>query len=380
MRSILSKNIYFLILLVVTIISCKENISDTKKDINTQNKTLLKYAKGFEIQHFTNYKKLIIKNPYQDSKTDIEFILSKENSSENSNLNQLQIPLKRIVTTSTTHIPMLELLNSEESLIAFPTTNLISSEKTRKRINEGKIKELGSELSMNTEILLNLKPDAVIGFSINNTNKVYATLEKMNIPVIYNGDWLEETPLGRAEWIKFFGVLYDKEALADSIFTSIEQYYLEAKKLAKTDIIQPTILSGAKFKNTWYLPAGESFEAQFLIDANVNYLYKNTKGKGSLSLNIENVFETGNNADIWLSPGFYKSLTDLESADKMYAKFKPFQNQNIYTFANTIGEKGGVLYYELAPTRPDLVLKDIIKISHPSLLKDYELTFYKLLE
>ena len=233
---------------------------------------------------------------------------------------------------------------------------------------------------MNTEILLNLKPDAVIGFSINNTNKVYATLEKMNIPVIYNGDWLEETPLGRAEWVKFFGVLYDKEALADSIFTSIEQYYLEAKKLAKTDIIQPTILSGAKFKNTWYLPAGESFEAQFLIDANVNYLYKNTKGKGSLSLNIENVFETGNNADIWLSPGFYKSLTDLESADKMYAKFKPFQNQNIYTFANTIGEKGGVLYYELAPTRPDLVLKDIIKISHPSLLKDYELTFYKLLE
>ena len=185
---------------------------------------------------------------------------------------------------------MLELLNEESSIVGFPHTTYISSEKTRTLIDAGKIKEIGKESSLNTEILLDLQPELVVGYSITSADKSLTTVQKAGISVIYNGDWLEETPLGRAEWIKFFGVLYNKEKQADSIFNAIETNYLKAKKIALKATTKPTILSGAIMsKDIWNLPAGESFVAQFLKDANLNYLWKDSKGKGSLSLSFESM-------------------------------------------------------------------------------------------
>ncbi|VAW25388.1 Vitamin B12 ABC transporter, substrate-binding protein BtuF, partial [hydrothermal vent metagenome] len=274
----------------------------------------------------------------------------------------------------------LELLEVENKLIGFPNTNYISSKKTRLLVDKGVIKELGNEESINTELLLDLQPDVVVGFSINSNNKMFSVVEKFGIPVLLNGDWLEETPLGRAEWIKFFGVLFRKESEADSIFKSIEKNYLNAKSIALEAKNVPTIISGGLFKDVWNLPAGDSFEASFLQDANTNYLWKKSKGKGSLSLNIESVFEKGKDADFWISPSYYKTIEQLKNANSIYTQFKAFQHHNIFTYVNKRGINGGVLYFELAPARPDLVLKDLIKITHPELLKDYEFTFYEKLK
>jgi iron complex transport system substrate-binding protein len=208
---------------------------------------------------------------------------------------------------------------------------------------------------------------------------MFTNIEQLGVPVILNGDWLEETPLGRAEWIKFFGVLFDEEKKADSIFNAIEKNYNEAKKIALKAKKQPTILSGGLFKDIWNLPAGNSFEATFLKDANTHYLWENSKGKGSLSLNIENVFEKGKNAELWISPSFYTSLNEIKTANDIYQQFEAFKSKNVYSFVNKRGEMGGIIYFELAPARPDLVLKDLIKIAHPKLLQNYELTFYEKL-
>ena len=358
------------------LLSCNNKKQTEKNQIKTENN--LKYAKGFEIQYFENYKKLIIKKPYQGAAESFEYILT--NSASHNDLNTIQTPVESIVVTSTTHIPMLELLNIEHKLVGYPNTKYISSKRTRALIDEGKVIDLGNEENINTELLLDLKPDIVIGFSINSNNKMFATIEKMNIPVILNGAWLEETPLGRAEWIKLFGVLFNKEKEADSIFSTIEKNYLEAKKIALNAERIPTIISGGLFKDIWNLPAGESFEATFLADANTNYLWKDAKGTGSLSLNIENVFEKGHDAEIWISPSFYTSLEQLKSANDIYPKFKAFKNDHIYTFVNKKGTTGGLLYFELAPSRPDLVLKDLIKIGHPELLPDYTFTFFEKLK
>lgn len=274
---------------------------------------------------------------------------------------------------------MLEVLGVENKLVGFPHTSYISSKKTRNLIAKGRVKELGHEERINTELLLDLQPDVVVGFSLGSNNKMFATIQKMGIPVILNGDWLEETPLGRAEWIKFFGVLFNKEKEADSIFNVIEATYLAAKKIALKDTLKPSVISGGLYKDVWNLPAGESFEATFLKDANTKYLWKNTKGKGSLLLSIESVFDKGKNADIWISPSFYSSKEQLKKANSIYTKFKAFQENNLYSFVNKRGETGGLIYFELAPTRPDLVLKDLIKIAHPNLLKNYELTFFEKL-
>lgn len=376
MKLFLSKIIAFTLLTLL--FSCKNDKKDVELigEIN-KNKTI-KYAKGFDIQHFKNYTKLTVKAPYQNSTETFEFVLTSNKS--NNDLNTIQIPLNSVVVTSTTHIPMLELLQVENKLAGFPNTNYISSPKTRSLIEKGLIKELGHEESINTELLLDLKPDLVVGFSLNSNNKMFSVIQKLGIPVLLNGDWMEKTPLGRAEWIKFFGVLFDKEKVADSLFNEIEKNYLEAKNIASKATEMPTVISGGLFKDVWNLPAGDSFEATFLKDANTNYLWKDSKGKGSLSLNIENVFEKGKDAELWISPSYYKTLEQLNDASDIYAKFSAVQSKNIFTYVNKQGEKGGIIYFELAPARPDLVLKDLIKIAHPNLLKDYELTFYEKLK
>ncbi len=276
---------------------------------------------------------------------------------------------------------MIELLEKENTLIGFPHAKYISSKKIRKLIDNGHIKELGKENSINTEILLEIHPELVVGFSTGKTNKTYNAIEQAGIPVILNADWLEETPLGRAEWIKFFGTLYNENKKADSIFTSIESNYLQAKEIAKKATTQPTILSGAIMsKDIWNLPTGKSFVAQFLADANLNYLWKESKGRGSLSLSFESVFEKGKNADFWISPGYFSSKKQLLESNQHYAEFKAFKNDKIYSPTIKKGKTGGAIYFELAPTRPDLVLKDIIKITHPELLPNYKLVFFEKLK
>ncbi len=356
-----------LIVLCILITSCKSE----KKEQILENQSTITNALGFDLFKENNQNILVIKTPYPKSKETFTYSLGNNNA-------DIKTPINEIVVTSTTHIPILELLNKEKTLIGFPHTKYVSSEKTRVLIDSGYIRELGKEQSLNTEILIDIKPDVVVAFSMGKTNKTLNTINNAGIPVIINGDWLEETPLGRAEWIKVFGALYNENEKADSIFNTIKQNYLEAVKIAKKATKKPTVLSGAIMsKDIWNLPAGESFVAQYLKDANLNYLWKNTKGKGSLSLSFESILDKGKNADFWIAPGYFTSKEQMLNSNKHYAEFKAFKNDNIYSPALKKGKTGGVLYFELAPTRPDLVLKDVIKITHPELLPDYKLTFFE---
>ena len=143
---------------------------------------------------------------------------------------------------------------------------------------------------------------------------------------------------------------------------------------------KPTVLSGALEKDVWYLPSGTSPESQLLKDANVNYLWSDTEASGSLALSFESVFEKAQYAELWISPSFYSSLEALQKANEHYTHFEAFKNKKIFSFVNTQGPKGGITYFELGTARPDLVLKDLIKICHPKLLQDYQTSFFKPLE
>lgn len=368
----------FLFTLTIFTISCKKEVQKEIKTLEKNTISSIKYAKGFDIIHDKGIKKLIIKSAYKNA-DEVEYIIkNKSNLNTNYTNKDIAVPIEKIVVTSTTHIPMVELLNEETSIAGFPYTKYVSSEKTRVLIDANKIKEVGKESSLNTEILLDLQPELVVGYSVSSADKSLTIIQKAGINVIYNGDWLEETPLGRAEWIKFFGVLFDKEQQADSIFKVIESNYNNAKKIALKQTKKPTILSGAIMsKDIWSLPAGDSFVAQFLKDANLNYLWKNSKGKGSLSLSFESVFDKGANANFWIAPGYFTSKDQMLKSNNLYAKFTSFKKNQIYTPSTKKGKTGGVIYYELAPTRPDLVLKDVIKITKPDLLPNYELTFFE---
>jgi len=375
-----SQKVIVIISFLFLIFACKQEGKEIEKSTSV---TSIKFAKGFEIQKFTDYKKLVINSPYPNAKKALEYILipkGKEIPAIVKGKKIIRTPIEKIVVTSTTHIPFLELLDVEKSLVGFPSLKYISSTKTRQLISNGQIKELGNGQDINTEVLLDLQPELVIGFAMNSNPKMFTNIEKAGIPVVFNGDWLEETPLGRAEWLKFFAVLFEKEQVADSIFNRIEKEYNDAVIIAKKVSTKPTILTGSIFKDIWNLPAGDSFMAQYLKDANTDYLWANTKGRGSLSLSFESVFEKGKNTDFWIDSGIYTSFKELEETNQHYAKFKAFKTKKIFSFAHQKGENGGLLYYELAPVQPNIVLKDIIKAVHPELLPEYEPYFLKRLK
>ncbi len=375
------------LILFFLLVSCKPQKKETLPDHILVNTEKIKYAKGFSVEKSANGMTTIkITSPWPNAEASFTYALIPREKLASITLNKneydaiVAVPVKNIVVTSTTHIPALEALGVEDLLVGFPDTKYVSSEKTRKRIDQGLVKELGNNDAINTEMTIELHPELIVGFSISSQNKTYATLQRSNIPVVYNGDWTEETPLGKAEWIKFFAPFFEKESTAKKIFNDIESSYLKTKNLAKTAPNISTVLSGAMYKDVWYLPGGKSWAAQFLSDANSNYLWKETLETGSLSLSWESVLAQGKNADFWIGPSQFTSYKDMLAASKHYQQFDAFKNKKVFTFSSTRGATGGLLYYELAPQRPDLVLKDLISILHPPLLPDHQPVFFKPLE
>lgn len=376
------KNILFLLFPVI-FFSCKTEKKEFSEIALSGDTLAMEYAKGFSIIQYDGFKVLKVKNPWPEADKTYTYLLVEEESKVPLTIaydHKINIPVKKLVVTSTTHIPSLEAIQEENTLIGFPGLDYISSKKTRERIKEGKITELGKNEDINTEVLIALQPEAVVGFAVSGTNKTFNTIEKSGIPVLFNGDWTEESPLGKAEWIKFFGVLFNKTKEATLFFQEVETAYLDAKKAAESASSIPTVLSGSMYKDQWFVPYGDSWSAQFIKDANANYIYKNTSGSGSIALAFETVLNEAQNADFWIAPGQFKTFRQLNESSVHYNQFKAVKNKQVFTYSNTLGETGGAIYYELAPNRPDLVLKDLIAIFHPELLPEYEPAFFKRLE
>lgn len=372
--------IILLVVLAFPFLQCKKEVDQQKNNIP---KNEIQYAKGFSILNHEGYSVITVSNPWPKANKSYTYILKEKNGIVPDSLKQFPIilvPIKNIVVTSTTHIPSLEMLGVEKTLGGFPNLNYISSEKVRALIDAKKVKELGANQALNTEVLIDLQPDVIIGYGLDNNNPTLDNLQKNGLKVLLNGDWNEQSPLGKAEWIKFFGALYGKQELANSLFYKIEKEYLNTLEIAKRAYSNPSILAGDMYEDKWYLPQGTSWGCQLLKEAHGNYLWSETKGTGSLSLSFETVLEKGKNANLWITSGQFGSLQEMLDANPHYAQFKAFQNKNVYSFSSKKGKTGGILYYELAPNRPDIVLKDIVKILHPELLIGYKPFFFEKLK
>ena len=207
--------IFFIFIIVICLTSCKQSKKETLPATKSATTYAIDYAKGFSIEKRVSGVTVInLSSPWPNAKTGFKYALVPKSKMASITLTKeefdaiVAVPVDYIVVTSTTHVPTLEALGVIDKLVGFPDTQYISSKKTRERIKNGLIKELGNNESINTEMVIELNPEVVIGFSINSQNKAYETLQRSNIPVVYNGDWTEESPLGKAEWIKFFAPFF----------------------------------------------------------------------------------------------------------------------------------------------------------------------------
>ena len=369
---------FTLIISLLLLNSCKQS---GKTEEKIQPASTFKYAKHIQINDFGAYKTLKITGAYPGA-PDYNYVLKKSGTSLPDSLKSYQVievPLKNIVVTSTTHLTPLKILGLQQKLIGFPHTSYISDPKFRKLVADGQIKEIGSGRQINTEKLLMLHPGLLMQFSSapgQNNDDVFI---KNGIPVLYNADWMEQNPLGRAEWLKVFGLLFDKEKQADSIFNQIENRYLKIKQQIDTIKQKPLVFQGGSFGDKWFVPGGKSYAAQLIKDAGGQYLWQDDTHNGSVTLNFENVLLQLPKADVWLNPGMLVSKTAILKAIPAAKDFKSFQNNRIFTYNLTRGGGGGVLYFEESNTFPDRVLSDLYHIFHPGKTPGYRFYYYSKL-
>jgi iron complex transport system substrate-binding protein len=356
---------------------CKKNETSevAKTDVA---KNSIEYASGLSIVKYDDYSVVTVSNPWPNANKDFKYVLKEKEAKVPDSLQAytaIQVPLESVVVTSTTNIPFLEMLEVENKLVGFPHTDYISSEKTRALIDKGSVKNVGQNEKLNIEQLIELSPDLIVTFGVDNNNPMLDNLKKSGLNILIQGDWMEQSPLGKAEWIKLYGALFGKEEKAKELFDKIVQSYEQAKKLAAEKAVNSTVLYGSMYEDVWYVAKGNSWVAEFMKDAHANYLWADLKGTGSEGLSFEKVLDKAKTASVWIASGSFKSLDELQKANPHYGEFDAFKNKNVYSFEGKLGATGGTVYYELAPSRPDLVLKDYIKIFHPDLLPSYEFTF-----
>ena len=365
---------------ILFFVQCKKERNNFVEVATTKNE--IKHATGFNLVNYDGFSVIKVLHPWPHSTKKYTYVLKNKNTIVPDSLLKyvsITIPIQSIVVTSTTHIPSLEMLNEHEKLVGFPNLDYISSDKIRSLIDQKKIIDVGRNNSLNLEKIIELQPEIIIGYGIDNNNKALDNLQKNGIKVLLNGDWNEQTPLGKAEWIKLFGALFNKQKQASELFNNIENEYQKTLEITKKATSKPSVLAGDLFQDTWYLPKGNSWGSQLIAQANGNYLWKETKGTGSIAASFETVLERAQNADLWITSGQFSTLNQMLQANLHYSEFKAFKNKNVYSFAAKKGKTGGVLYYELAPNRPDIVLKDMVKILHPELLPNYKPFFFEKL-
>lgn len=343
----------------------------------------LSFAKGFEIYRGKDFWEINVTQGYTGAEKTFRYLVLEENSkAEKTGFDAVvQLPISKVVMTSTTHIPHLDLLNSSEKLIGFPQTDLISSVKTRSLIDSGMVTDLGNGPSANPEMVIDLQPDWMMISTLGEDLRYLDLFAQAGIPALINGEYVEQNPLGRAEWIKFTGILLGKYEESVAVFEEIRNAYQDAEKLTASlaSDQRPKVLSGVMYQDIWYAPGSDSWGARILENAGGSYIFANQSGEGSLQLNYEFVLDSGLETDFWIGSADFPDLKTMGNSEPRYQAFRPWKNGQVYTYTAKKGATGGLEYFELGYVRPDLILKDLIKILHPDLLPEYELYFYQKL-
>jgi iron complex transport system substrate-binding protein len=228
---------------------------------------------------------------------------------------------------------------------------------------------------------MQLKPDAVFAFGVgSDINTQINKLKDLGIPVVLVGEYLEQSPLAKAEWIKFFGAFLAKEEMADSVYNDIQSRY-EAIKLSVAKVTsKPSVLTGLPFKDTWWMAGGQSNLAVLINDAGGNFLWRENISKEAFPVSLEEVFLRASKADFWINCGSVNNLNELLAFDLRFSALPAVKKSQVYNNNLHSTPVGGNDYWESGVVHPDLVLKDLVRIFHPELSVNENFSYYKKVE
>jgi iron complex transport system substrate-binding protein len=329
------------------------------------------YAKKFFIRHESDAVVLhLFGNRNNILDTTASFVLIRDTvraTGYPSHYRHIKIPCKKIAALSSIYASMFCELGKMDAIVAVDNMDYVINKSLRNKHSATPLKELAKGPQIDLEQTVALQPDIVFTYGMGHGEELTDKLLSTKIPIAVSVDHLEETPLARAEWIRFFAAFVDKEKEADSIFAQVKNNYLRLTGSVATAKEKPSVFSEVKFGDVWYMPGGKSYVAQLLSDAGANYLWSADERSGSLPLSFEQVYARAVNAEYWINLSMVNSKRELLGHDARYSQFKAFRSGNLYNNNLVTNEKGYSIYWETGMYHPDRILSDLIRIFHPEM-------------
>ncbi len=370
----------FLIFLIVPFFIASCGKSQTAANDEEGDTLFFKYAQNINIIKFKKGIKAIIYDPWNRGKilhtytlvprasyngNETQSLNLADNGDEQGRKDVVQIPICKALITTSVHCELLKMLGKEQSISSVCDIRYMNSTWIHDKYKNGEISNCGSSMSPDIEKVIDISPDAIFLSPMQN-NGSYGKIENIGIPIIEMADYMENSPLGRAEWAKFYGLLFGCEKQAQLLFVQTEKKYLQLRQRAKACKSSPLLLMDKMESGAWFLPGGNSTIAQMIADANINYTYSADTSAGSIKKSKESVLETNSEANLWMvryyNPQGAMSLKELLAEDNSYSLIKAFSTGNVYG-CNTATS----LFFEETPFRPDLLLQDFILAAHPEI-------------
>ena len=356
----MKKNTGFLILvsLILLLAGCHRNkISETHEGKEIR----FDYAKLIRVWECDGFKKMEIRNPWDTTCLLQTYLLVDKTKEIPANCPDgvvVRVPLEKSAVFTTVHCSLIEELGAVNSISGICELEYITNPNIISLTQSGEIVDFGSSMSPDIEKIITVSPDAILLSPFNNSGG-HGGLDKLGIPIVECADYMESDPLGRAEWIKLYGMLFGKESEADSIFSKVTETYTQIEKEAQQETgSHPSLLYGLDNGGSWFIPGGKSYMAKMFASAGANYIFGETTHSGAEPFAFETAYDKGCNADIWLILG-------MEVADKTYkdlqrfSNFKSYKEKRVYACNTT-----KTSFFDEIPFHPERLLKDLYVIFH----------------
>ena len=336
----------------------------------------LKYAENLTLIKGNGYTEARLRNPWDTTRILSTYILVDKDKEMPDHLPEgtiVRTPLSNALVYTGVHCALIKELGAVKSIGGICELQYIKVPEIQEGCQNGTIVNAGEGTNPDIEKIIDMHPDALLLSPYENSGG-HGQVEKLKVPIIECADYMETSALGSAEWIRFYGLLFHQSAKADSIFAIVEKNYNELKELAASQSVKPKVMCELKSGSAWYVPGGRSTTGKLYKDAGGDYVFDHYPNSGAVPLSFETVFDKAQEADIWVmkyNQPTDKTLSGIREDYSPYTRFKAYQQKKVYG-CNTAYRT----YYEDFPFHPDLVLKDLIRIFHPSLLPDYELKYF----
>ena len=377
----MKKTVYFILLSAATfLISCASNTTG----IDAYTETLYKpsYASGFEIVGAEGRQSTLLKvfNPWQgaeNTETTLFIVRNGEKIPAGFTGQVVKAGARRIVCLSSTYVAMLDALGQADRVVGVSGRNYISNKYVT--THPEAVADIGFDGNIDYELLLAQRPDLVLLFGVSGASGMESKLLEMGIPFCYIGEYLEESPLGKAEWLVAIAEITDSREKGEAVFEPVPERYdaLRAKVAAATSK-HPKVMINTPYAGSWFMASTESYVARLIADAGGQYVYTQDTGNQSRPIDTEEAYRLAEMSDCWINVGSAASLKELAEIVPKFMDTRPVREGRVYNNNRRTNPSGGNDYWESGVIHPDLILQDLIRIFHPE-LTDAEPTYYRKL-